>query len=155
MLLDVATIEDVEALDPAFAVTGDVLEQTARMEGVEVRPGDVVFMRTGYAQYWDKPPKFLGVGTGTPGPDLDGASWLVKKGASLVGDDAAAFKLSPRDGVVHSLLLVENGIQIMENLNLEELAKERVYSFMLFVAPLKIVGGTASPVTPVAICPGR
>ena len=46
---------------------------------------------------------------------------------------------------------MERGIQIIENLNLEQLASERVYTF-LFVAlapPLK--GGTAFPCQAVAV----
>ena len=155
ILLDVASFNDVDVLDSTHEIKGDELERTARMERVELRPGDVVFVRTGWARYWDTPGKFCGVGVETPGPDLDGASWLVERGASLVGSDTAAFERAPRHGVVHSLLLVEKGIQIVENLNLEELARERICKFMLFLAPLKIVGGTASPVTPVAVCAGK
>ncbi|MCL4464517.1 MAG: cyclase family protein [Chloroflexi bacterium] len=155
VLLDVAAWKDVDVLDPTHAISGDELQKTAGMEGIEIRSGDVVFVRTGWARYWDNPARFIGVTSGTPGPDLGGAEWLLERGASLVGSDTASFELAPGGGVVHSLLLVESGIQIVENLNLEELARERVYSFMLFLSPLKIVGGTASPVTPVAICPGR
>jgi kynurenine formamidase len=43
------------------------------------------------------------------------------------------------------------GIQIMEMLNLEEIARDRVYEFLFVALPLKIIGGTASPIRPVAI----
>ncbi len=151
ILLDVAAFKDVDVLGCADAISGADLQGTARMEGIQLRQGDVVFVRTGWARYWDDPAKSLGLETGTPGPDLDGATWMVERRASLVGSDTGAFERSPGRGVVHSYLLVENGIQIVENLNLEELARERVYSFMLFIAPLRIVGGTASPISPVAI----
>lgn len=53
---------------------------------------------------------------------------------------------------MHGLLLAEQGVQIMENMNLEELAKEKPYTFVFFASPLKIAGGTASPIRPIAIC---
>lgn len=152
VLLDVASYKDTDVLESGYSIGGTELEKTARMEDVDIRRGDVVFVRTGWARHWNDPVKFLNVGPGTPGPDVDGALWLLEKGASLVGGDTAAFERSQRQGAVHTLLLVENGIQIVENLNLEELARERIYSFLLFIAPLKIVGATGSPITPVAIC---
>jgi kynurenine formamidase len=52
---------------------------------------------------------------------------------------------------VHVHLLVENGIHIIECLNLEQLAQDRVYEFVFAAAPLKIRGGTGSPIRPIAI----
>ena len=47
--------------------------------------------------------------------------------------------------------MVENGIQIMEMLNLENLAKSRTFTFLFIALPLKIRGGTGSPIRPIAI----
>jgi kynurenine formamidase len=52
---------------------------------------------------------------------------------------------------VHVHLLVEKGIHIIECLNLEQLAAERVYEFTFVAVPLKIRGGTGSPIRPVAV----
>jgi kynurenine formamidase len=52
---------------------------------------------------------------------------------------------------VHVHLLVESGIHIIEILNLEELARDRVYTFVFVAAPLKIRGGTGAPIRPLAI----
>jgi kynurenine formamidase len=52
---------------------------------------------------------------------------------------------------VHSILLVEHGINIIEVLNLEELARDAVYEFGFVAAPLKMVGATASPIRPLAL----
>jgi kynurenine formamidase len=54
---------------------------------------------------------------------------------------------------VHVHLLVEQGIYIMECLNLEELSAARVYEFQFIAAPLKIRGATGSPIRPLAINP--
>jgi kynurenine formamidase len=52
---------------------------------------------------------------------------------------------------VHVHLLVESGIHIIEALNLEELARDRVYEFVFVAAPLKIRGATGSPIRPLAL----
>jgi kynurenine formamidase len=52
---------------------------------------------------------------------------------------------------VHQILLVINGIHLLENVRLDELAAKRVYEFALIVQPLKIEGGTGSTVAPMAI----
>jgi len=52
---------------------------------------------------------------------------------------------------VHVHLLVENGIHIIEALNMEELARERVYEFLFVAVPMKIQGGTGAPVRPLAV----
>ncbi|MBU1205773.1 MAG: hypothetical protein KKH04_02400 [Proteobacteria bacterium] len=53
---------------------------------------------------------------------------------------------------MHVLLQNQRGIQLMEMLNLEEIARDRVYEFLFVALPIRIIGGTASPVRPVAIC---
>lgn len=51
----------------------------------------------------------------------------------------------------HLILLVRHGIHIIENLNLEELARDRCYEFTFICLPLKIRGATGSPVRPIAV----
>ena len=52
---------------------------------------------------------------------------------------------------VHVHLLVESGIHIIEALNLEELSRNRIFEFVFVAAPLKIRGGTGSPIRPLAL----
>jgi kynurenine formamidase len=52
---------------------------------------------------------------------------------------------------VHVVLIVQNGVHILEALYLEEIASDGVYEFLFMASPLKIRGGTASPVRPVAV----
>jgi len=56
-----------------------------------------------------------------------------------------------REMAVHVHLLVQSGVYILEALNLEELARERVYEFLFIAAPLKLRGGTGSPIRPLAL----
>ena len=153
VLLDVAAFKDRDALDPAYAITADDLEKTAKAQGIELSKGDVALIRTGWGRMWDSPAKYEGP-NGIPGPNLSGAQWLLRKGASLTGSDTMTYEVSGENAgaLVHGFLLADNAVQIIENLDLENLAKERIYSFMFFAAPLKIVGATASPIRPIAIC---
>jgi len=48
-------------------------------------------------------------------------------------------------------LITRHGIQILEMVNLEELARDRVYTFLFIASPLKLAGATGSPVRPIAI----
>jgi kynurenine formamidase len=119
--------------------------------GTEIRPGDIVLIRTGWAQYFEDPWKFIARVHG-PGPGLAAAQWLSARGIFAAGSDTVAFEKVPDPSMpVHVHLLVEKGIHIIECLNLEELAAAGVHEFLFIALPLKIRGGTASPIRPVAV----
>src|SRR5215472_3927484 len=78
--------------------------------------------------------------------------WISGKGVFAAGSDTVAFEFVPAPTMpVHVHLLVENGIHIIECLNLEQLAADRVYEFVFTAAPLKIRGGTGAPIRPLAL----
>lgn len=154
VLLDVAGHQGVEVLPPGYAVTADDLAATAAAEGVEVRRGDVVLVRTGWIQHYGDAPRYLGLETGAPGPDASAAEWLVERGIRASGCDTLAYEVTrPGDEAmpVHLIFIARNGVAILEAVNCEELARDRVYDFIFTCAPLKFVGGTGSPVRPIAI----
>jgi kynurenine formamidase len=131
-----------------FSITPELLSAKAR---VEVGAGDVVLLRTGWAQYWSDPVKYIREVRG-PGPELAGAEWLSARGVFAAGSDTIAFEKVPaRNMPVHVHLLVEKGIHIIEALDLEQLARDRVAEFLFIAAPLKIRGGTGSPVRALAL----
>lgn len=136
---------DVER-DEGVITAGD-LERAAR---ADLRAGDVALIRTGWARYWDQPRRMAS--TPAPGPGLEAAQWLSSHGIFAAGSDTLAFETVPAPSMpVHVHLLVEKGIHIIEALNLEQLAAERVYEFLFIAAPLKISGGTGSPIRPFAL----
>jgi kynurenine formamidase len=155
VLLDVAAALGAEVLPPAHAITADDLARAAGQHAVEVRAGDVVLVRTGWARHFGSPTEFVGHESGVPGPDLSAARWLVERGVRATGSDTIAYEVVPPGGhrllPVHTLLLVESGVHIVELLNLEELAADRVFEFGFVLAPLRIVGATGSPVRPLAL----
>jgi len=151
VLLDIARQVGVDALPVDFEVTPAQLADAERAAGVGVRSGDVVLLRTGWARYWEDAARFVSQASG-PGPALDGAQWLSARGVYAAGSDTVGFeKLPDANMPVHVHLLVENGIHIIECLNLEELAGAGEAEFLFVVLPLKIRGATASPIRPIAI----
>jgi kynurenine formamidase len=119
--------------------------------GVEIRKGDVVLLRTGWAAYFSDPGRFIAEVKG-PGPAIAGARWLSERGVFAAGSDTVAFEKVPDPSMpVHVHLLVEKGIHIIECLNLEALAAAGVREFLFVALPLKIRGATASPVRPIAV----
>jgi kynurenine formamidase len=84
-----------------------------------------------------------------PGVELEGAKWLSERKPFAVGSDTLAFERMPSPKMaVHIHLLVECGIHIIENLNLETLSRDKVSEFTFVGAPLKIEGGTGAPIRP-------
>lgn len=155
VVIDVAGATGADRLAKGYGVSGADLECAAREQGVEVRQGNAVLVRTGQMSVW--PDKELLNETIGSGLNVDGAHWLVETcGALLVGNDTESFEQVPaenpkRPDPVHAYLLVEQGIFIMENLYLEDLVRDRVREFLLIVLPLKISGATGSMVRPIAI----
>ena len=144
-----------DPLPPGFEITGAHLEQTAKAQGVEVRPGDSLLIRTGWGQYFARDnAKFLG--EQSPGPGQDAARWIIERKVRLAGNDTATFEKRPAAYgkelfSVHMMLLADSGIYIMESANLEPLGDARVGVALLVVTPLKIEGATGSPLRVLAI----
>jgi kynurenine formamidase len=117
----------------------------------------VVVIRTGYMGLW--PDSEAMAANKTAGPDISAARWLLEKGVIATGTDTETYEVQPapdpgRTGnpqPVHTLLLIEHGIYLMESLDLEELARQRVYEFCFVALPLKIRGATGSMIDPVAV----
>jgi len=155
VLLDVAAVHGVDVLPAGYGVTADDLRAAADKAGVEVRQGDVALVRTGWARHFDDPETYLGQADGVPGPTTEAAQWLVESGVVTTGADTTAYEqVKPGAGhsvlPVHRVLLVEAGVHIIEHLDLEQAAAEGLTQFVFMMAPLRIVGGTGSPVRPVA-----
>lgn len=155
VLLDIAGLEGTAALAKDFSIGPEHLDAAVQAQGVAIAAGDVVLLRTGWGRMFDDPVQYITGGQGAqpagPGPELAGARWLSEQKVFAAGSDTVAFEKVPGAMPVHVHLLVESGIHIIENLNLEELARERVYEFLFIAAPLKIRGGTGSPIRPLAV----
>jgi kynurenine formamidase len=137
--------------EAGHAVGAEDLERAA--EGLEIQPGDVILVRTGTGALWEDPEAFLAAG----GIDASGSRWCAERRPLAVGADNIAWdvpgEVDPELGSLpgHLLLLVRAGIYIIEALNLEALARDRVREFTFICLPLKLRGGTGSPVRPIAL----
>ncbi|SHG70918.1 Kynurenine formamidase [Jatrophihabitans endophyticus] len=155
VLLDVAGAHGVDTLPAGYGVTADDLAAAEARAGVSLAAGDVALVRTGWARHFDDATTYLGQTDGVPGPTPDAAEWLVARGVRATGADTTAYEQIPAGAghrvlPVHRILLVEAGVYIIEHLNLEQAAAEGLTEFAFVMAPLRIVGGTGSPVRPFA-----
>jgi kynurenine formamidase len=122
-----------------------------------------VLVRTGWGRYFSENPA-LYKGDNAAGVGVTGAQYLIKRGARVVGNDTLTFEVRPPISAppevpqfqvfpVHMLLIADNGINIIENYDLEEIAAAKEYEFLLVVPPLKIRGGTGSALRSFALVP--
>jgi kynurenine formamidase len=151
VLLDVPRALGVERLEAGFAVGAAELEQAAR--GLEIEPGDVVLVRLGCGALWADRPAYMRAG----GIAAEGSRWVAQRAPLAVGIDNLTWDLAddrdPELGSLpgHTILLVRAGIHIIEAMFLEELAADGVREFAFVCLPLKLRGGTGSPVRPLAL----
>jgi kynurenine formamidase len=154
VLLDVAALKGVPVLAENYEITPADLEAALSRQKLAVAPGDAILIHTGWGTLWGK--DNARYQRSSPGVGTAAAEWLARQDPMLVGADNTAVEISPNPdsqlaGPGHQILLVVNGIHLLENLRLDELAARRVYEFALIVEPLKIQGGTGSTVAPIAI----
>jgi kynurenine formamidase len=157
VLLDAAGHRGLGCLPKGAPIDAAEMDAMCAAEDVEVRQGDVVVIRTGYMSLW--PDAEAMAAHKTPGPDISAARWLLERGVVATGTDTETYEVQPAPDPgptgnpqpVHTLLLIDNAIYLMESLDLEELARQRVYEFLFVALPLKIRGATGSMVDPVAV----
>jgi kynurenine formamidase len=150
ILLDIAAHRQTDVLPIDFVIGPEILEAASLVQMVTIREGDVVLIRTGWAKYWNNAKKYISEVQG-PGIDESAARWLSAKGIFAAGSDTIAFEFVPSQMPVHVHFLVEKGIHIMEALDLERLAADGVSEFVFIAIPLKLAGGTGSPIRPIAL----
>lgn len=153
VLFDVAVHKGVEMLESDVAIGRDDLEAAGKKAGFGVQPGDVALIRTGWSRLWEKRDRRYIVEE--PGLTAEAARWLGERGVIAIGADNWAIDAcppsAPRNRAVHEVCLTEMGIYIIENLNLEELAADRICEFLFVAIPTRLKGGTGFPIEPVAV----
>ncbi|GGF82590.1 cyclase [Azorhizobium oxalatiphilum] len=155
VLLDVAATRGVSALEPAYEITVADMEAAEKASGTTIQPGDIALVRTGWAQYWKESQRYLGLDSaGAPGPGVEAGHWLAARKPFSVGSDTSAFEVMNHHNItleVHMILIAQNGIHIIENLNLEDLSGVAKGAFAFVAQPLRISGATGSPIRPLAL----
>ncbi|MET9698852.1 cyclase family protein [Streptomyces sp. NPDC006529] len=159
VLLDVARAKGLDRLPGGHAVTPEDLAEAEEFGRVTVRAGDIVLVRTGQVQVYLAGDKH-GYGYPSPGLSVRTPEWFHARDVAAVANDTLTFEIFPPEIEnlwlpVHALDLVEMGMHQGQNWNLEKLStacgEERKYSFLLSAMPEPFVGGTGTPVAPVAV----
>jgi len=174
VLLDVARFKGVDYLGDKYLITPKDLDDTAKKQGVEIKPGDAVLIRTGFMKHWsDKIRKSGGVlrwgatTDGEPGIGGDSIAWIQEKKIGLIGaDNIAVEHIVPVEekwnkiykvGLIplHVAVLQMLGVPMQEILDLdalaEDCAKDGVYEFLYVWPPLNFWNATGGLISPVAI----
>jgi kynurenine formamidase len=154
VLLDVAAVKGERSLPGGYVITPEDLEAALKLAKTTLQPGDAALIRTGHGTWWmlDN----TKYGESEPGIGLAAGKWLTEREVCLVGSDNWAVEAVPsedpqRPFEVHQWLLVRHGTYVLENLDLEELSREKVYEFAFVFAPLRLKGATGSPGNPIAV----
>jgi len=154
VLLDIAGLKGVDSLPSSYAVTPRDLRGAARKQGVKLQKKDVVLVRTGRMQAW---PDFHGYLDGSPGISLAAAKWLCEEaGAMCIAGDTIGLEVLPSEEPnvflpVHCYMFATAGCQIIEVVNMEEIAAEKMYEFAFLGFPLKLRGATGAPMPSYAV----
>ena len=154
-MIDVAKAKKLQHLPNSYAITPADLQEALRQQGTVLKPGDVVLTRTGAMTLWPDVAKYRLLDQ--PGLSLEAAQWLVEsQKAMVVGADNFGVESFPSKDPqnfvpVHTYLQAERGVSLLEAMWLEDLSKDNVYEFLFIASPLKLRGGTASPIRPIAI----
>jgi kynurenine formamidase len=154
VLLDVAGFDGGQHLEAGRPLSPDDLQRAADAAGVAIAAGDIVLIRTGWS-------RFFGVDNeryvkGEPGIDVAAAHWLTRQDVVAIGSDNMAVEVMPNPDrtkmlPVHQHVLAEAGVYLIENLMLDELARDRLAAFCFILLATKFKGATGCPVRPIAL----
>ena len=158
VLLDLPALRGVDWLEPRERITIAQLEAAEEREGVRVESGDILLVATG------REARAESRGPGAPWDGLAGLDasclpWLRERDVAVVGcdgiTDATPSGIDEWPMPLHQVLIANMGVHLIDNVSIERLVaacRERNrYEFLFAIAPLRLEGGTASPVNPLAI----
>lgn len=160
VLLDLPRALGMAQLPPSYCIQPHEFDETAKKQGVEIRSGDLLVIRTGWmAGKWDDIPSLRGVFT-EPGPGLESIEWLHAKEIAAIFVDNIAVEVVPSQDPesvlpLHCVLIRDLGMTLGEWFWLEDLADDCAadgqYEFLLSAAPLRVTKAVGSPVNPIAL----
>ena len=162
VLLDVARHKGVQRLDAGYAITPEDLDEVIAAQGVEVREGDILIVRTGHMGWWyELPPGGKADWhQGSPGLSLRCVEWIHGKSIAAIAMDNPAVEVMPAEDPtqllpVHPRLIRDLGLSLGELWHLEPIADDCAedgrYEFFVAAQPLNIQNSAGSPLNPLAI----
>jgi kynurenine formamidase len=164
VFLDVARHKGVKRLEQGYGIMPEELDEVAAAEGVEVREGDILILRTGHVPwFYELSPgaeklKFF---EGAPGISAKCVDWIYEKSIAAIAVDNVAVEVEPFEDTseglfpVHKRLIRDLGVSLGEIWHLEKLSEDCAndgrYEFFVAAQPLNITNGSGSPLNPIAI----
>jgi len=159
VLLDIPRLRDVQWLEPGDGVMREDLEAAERDAGLLVEAGDVLLIRTGQLRRRNELGPWDMSAEGSTGPHAGCLPFFYERSISILGSDTA--NSLPHPGFtqlgnpVHQVAIVAMGLWLLDNANLDDLAYacslRNRWEFLICISPLRIEGGTGSPLNPVAV----
>lgn len=154
VLIDLPGAQGLDELPAGYRVTRQDLIAALARQNTTLETGDVVLIRTGRMRQYESAAAYM---DNAPGLGMEAARYLVEEaGAMIVGADNLSFEAFPSEiegnyVPVHTYLLAQQGAPILELVNLEALAADRVYEFAFIAGSLKLRGADAAPLRPIAL----
>jgi kynurenine formamidase len=141
-------------LSDAYEITVADLEGAIAKQNLTFQPGDAIIIHTGWGELWDRDGARFA--KSNPGIGVKAAEYLIAKDPMLLGADSSTVEVWPNPDrmlafPVHQIALVVNGVHLLENLKLDELAAKNVSEFAFVMQPLKLQGATGSTVAPAGL----
>lgn len=159
VLLDIPRVRGVRWLEPGEQIEPEELEAAERAHDVRVEEGDILLVATGRDARRSAHGAWLPT-SGMAGLGARCIPWLHERRVAVLGCDGISDAIPSTDAPdwpvpLHQCCLVAMGVHLLDNLALAELssacASRSQYEFLFTVAPLRVRGGTGSPVNPVAL----
>ena len=157
VMIDMAEHYGQEIVEEGTAYTAEDIEAAAEAQGVEIREGDVVLFHSGWLDLIDgENADHERYGSVEPGLGKSGAEMLAEIGVVAVGGDTWGLEVVPfEEGVgtfeIHQILLAENGIYILENMDMRALASDDAHEFLFVLGQPRLRGAVQMMINPVAI----
>jgi len=161
VLLDVARQEGVDFFEDGTAITNDDLNATAKAQGVEIKRGDFVIVRTGQMEQRLADGAWGGyAGGGAPGLAFETAEWIHEKEIAAICTDTWGCEVRPNETKDasqpwHWVVIPMIGITMGEIFYLKDLADDcaddKVYEFLFTAPPLPVSKAVGSPINPMAV----
>jgi len=153
LLVDLPALFGVDMLEPGYRVSAVDIDAALDRVGLAIEPGDVVLIRTGRMQLYRDAGAYM---DNAPGLGMSAARYLTEAGAMIVGADNLSFEAFPSEVEnnyvpVHTFLLAQSGIPILELVDLEGLARDGIHEFAFIAASLRLRGADAAPMRPIAL----
>jgi kynurenine formamidase len=155
VLLDMAGYLNTDIVKESTAFNRAEIEGAMKREGVKsIEKGDVVLFYTGWTKLIGKDSKRYNAAE--PGLSVEGAKYLASLEVAMVGADNWGLEVVPfqkNSGVfeAHQILIALNGIHILENMNTEEMVKDKAWEFLFTLGPSRITGAVQAIINPIAI----